>query len=113
MGRELKLGLPFLNWGVDCLIAFTGIEWQSTVKLNNFVLPAALQKQQAVLFVMDNLLRVENLNLTYRLHIQRMKYGSADRVQSSTFYSINISTTEIGTYILEIFLDGIQVTFHV
>ncbi len=63
-----------------------------------------------MLLVMDNLMRVEILNLTYRVHIQGMKYGRAERLQNSTLYSMNVSSTEIGTYILEIFLDGIQVS---
>jgi hypothetical protein len=69
-----------------------------------------LQKQQFMLLVVDNLLRVENLNLTYRLHIQRMQYGSAVRMQTSSSYSMNLSTSEIGTFIFEIFLDGFQVS---
>ncbi len=89
------------------------IHWIRTLfKLSNWTIFAvALQKQRFELLVMDNLMRVENLNLTYRLHIHRIKYESAERFQSSTLYSINISTTEIGTYILEIFLDGIQVSW--
>ena len=67
------------------------------------------QNRQLSIVVHDNLLRPGALNITYRLHTQPTKYGSARQLGGLPSYSINISVSATGTYLLEIFLVGVQV----
>jgi hypothetical protein len=58
----------------------------------------------------DNLHRAERLNFTFVLHTPTAQYGGAMRTSDSdSKYGFNVTVSDMGTFVLEIFLGGVQV----
>ena len=59
--------------------------------------------------MVDNLLRPGPLNVTFLLHTPTAQYGSAKRQGNDSTYAINVTVSDMGTFVLEVFLSGMQV----
>ena len=68
------------------------------------------QRQPLSIVLADNLHRAERLNFTFVLHTPTAQYGGAMRTSDSdSKYGFNVTVSDMGTFVLEIFLGGVQV----
>jgi hypothetical protein len=68
------------------------------------------QRQPFSIVLADNLHRAERLNFTFVLHTPTAQLGGAMRTSDSdSKYCFNVTVSDMGTFVLEIFLGGVQV----
>ncbi len=70
-----------------------------------------MQRQTLSLLLVDNLERIEGINISDNFHLQfvESQHGSAVRVTNATSYMLNISSAKEGVYVLEVLVGLNQV----